>query len=153
MRIVKILAAALASLAVTGAVTAPTATADSGEFRLTREVPTLADLDQQVHFLVATPASDQAKAANLEGGMNAVIVPRTVYNLGLFRAPLGWHEVTGPETHTAYEHTAMLHSGSAGRPTIAVRVTWKRIDGAWKLANSSLCEGVKIVGLPIPCSF
>ncbi len=32
-------------------------------------------------------------------------------------------------------------------------VTWKRIDGAWKMANSSLCADMKAVGLSIPCTF
>lgn len=143
----------VAAMAAAVLVTAPLAAADSGDFRITREVPTLSDLNEQVRFLVETPASDEAKAANLEGGMNAVVVPRTVYNLGLFRAPKGWNEVTGPETHHGDEHTAVLHSGSAGRPEITMKVTWKRIDGSWKMANSSLCEGVKTVGLPIPCTF
>ncbi|MEU0539687.1 hypothetical protein [Nocardia sp. NPDC005978] len=147
------LAGVLAVLAAVLAVFAPTATAAPEGFRITREVPTLADLEEQVRFLVETAASDEAKAANLEGGMNAVVVPRTVYNLGLFRAPKGWNEVTGPETHSGDEHTAMLHTNSAGRPGIVMKVTWKRIDGVWKLANSSLCEGVKTVGLPIPCTF
>ncbi|AHH15443.1 hypothetical protein NONO_c06310 [Nocardia nova SH22a] len=151
MKLVRMLAVVAGVVATV--VTASVATADPGHFRITREVPTLADLNEQVRFLVETPASDEAKAANLEGGMNAVVVPRTVYNLGLFRAPKGWNEVTGPETHQGNEHTAILHSGSAGRPEITMRVSWKRVDGAWKLANSSLCEGVKTVGLPIPCTF
>ncbi|WP_280370008.1 hypothetical protein [Nocardia wallacei] len=146
-------ALAAVGIAATAAVTAPAASADPGDFLITREVPTLDDLNAQVEFLVEKPASDKAKAANLEGGMNAVVVPRTVYNLGLFRAPLGWNEVTGPETHIGDEHTAVLHSNSSGRPGIVMRVTWKRIDGAWKMANSSLCEGVKVVGLSIPCDF
>ncbi|WP_024802686.1 hypothetical protein [Nocardia sp. BMG51109] len=142
-----------AAMTGTQAVTAPAASADSGDFLITRDVPTLADLNAQVEFLVEKPASDETKAANLEGGMNAVVVPRTVYNLGLFRAPLGWNEVTGPETHSGDEHTAVLHSNSSGRPGIVMQVTWKRIDGSWKMANSSLCEGVEAVGLSIPCNF
>ncbi len=129
------------------------ASAAPGDFLITSDVPSLAELNAQVEFLVETSASDQAKAANLEAGMNAVVVPRTVYNLGLFRAPLGSNEVTGPETHNGDEHTAMLHSNSAGRPGIVMQVTWKRVDGAWKMASKSLCEGVKTVGLPIPCTF
>ncbi|MBF6357620.1 hypothetical protein IU449_24250 [Nocardia higoensis] len=51
-----------------------------GTSSITSEVPTLDQLEQQVYFLTATPASDEATAANPEGGMNAVVVPRTVYN-------------------------------------------------------------------------
>ncbi|WP_067863620.1 hypothetical protein [Nocardia shimofusensis] len=144
---------ALAAVSAAMIACASSATADPGSFSITSEVPTLDQLEQQVHFLTATPASDEAKAANLEGGMNAVVVPRTVYNLGLFREPLGWSEVTGPQTHEGDVHTAILHSNSAGRPAITMKVTWKRVDGAWKLANSSLCDGVQAVGLPIACDF
>ncbi|MFE3545754.1 hypothetical protein ACFXK0_22560 [Nocardia sp. NPDC059177] len=146
-------AASALTVAIAAVLLSAPASADPGSFRITSEVPTLAELNEQVRFLVETPAADEAKAANLEGGMNAVIVPRTVYNLGLFRAPQGWNEVTGPETHQGDVHTAILHSSSAGRPSITMRVTWKRIDGTWKLANESLCAGVKTVGLPIPCDF
>lgn len=152
MRTVRILTV-LGGVAAAVLASAPGASAAPGDFRITRDVPTLADLNEQVRFLVETPASDEAKAANLEGGMNAVVVPRTVYTMGLFRAPLGANEVTGPETHDGDVHTAILHSRSAGRPGVTMRVTWKRIDGAWKMANSSLCEGVKTVGLSIPCTF
>ncbi len=130
----------------------PSASADDG-FLITSESPTLEQLNEQVRYIVETNASDEQKAANLEGGMQAVVVPRTVYQLGLFRAPRGWNEVTGPETHSGDRHTAVLHSGSVGRPTINMTVEWVRRDGVWKLANNSLCEGVKAVGLPIPCDF
>src|SRR5690606_11872829 len=147
------LGTALAAVSATALVAAPSATADPGTFSITSEVPTLEQLEAQVHFLTATPASDEAKAENLEGGMNAVIVPRTVYNLGLFREPLGWSTVTGPETHNGDVHPATLHSHSAGRPAITMTVTWKRIDGKWKMADESLCNGVAAVGLPIACDF
>lgn len=157
------LTAALFATTLLGAGPAATASAEpeppsaqvvaDPNFTITKDVPTLADLNEMVRFIVETPASDEAKAANLEGGMNAVVVPKTVYNLGLFRAPKGWNEVVGPETHTPTEHTATLRSGSVGRPTIEMQVTWKRIDGTWKMANSSLCAGVEAVGLSIPCNF
>src|SRR5690606_27237871 len=97
-------------------------------------------------------ASDQAKAANVEGGMNAVIVPKTVYQLGLFRAPRGWNEVTGPLVQKGNSVTATLNSGSAGRPTIRMTIEFKKLDGNWKLAANSLCQGVKTVGLNIYCN-
>lgn len=122
------------------------------DFRVTAEHPTLADLNDIVEFLVETPASDQAKAANVEGGMNAVIVPKTVYSLGLFRAPHGWNDVTGPLVQKGNSVTATLNSGSAGRPTIRMTIEFKKLDGNWKLAASSLCQGVKTVGLNIYCN-
>ena len=121
-------------------------------FTVTAERPTLADLNDIVEFLVETPASDQAKAANVEGGMNAVIVPKTVYQLGLFRAPRGWNDVTGPLVQKGNSVTATLNSGSAGRPTIRMTIEFKKLDGNWRLAASSLCQGVKTVGLNIYCN-
>ncbi|MFI9400732.1 hypothetical protein [Nocardia sp. NPDC052316] len=137
-----------ASLAI-----APAATAAPGEFLITKDVPTLEDLDAQVAFLIEQPASDEAKAANMEGGMRAVVVARTLYNIGWYRAPRGSNEIHGPETHEGDVHTAMLRSKSAGQPDLVARVVWKRIDGVWKLSNSSVCEGVKAVGLTTGCNF
>ena len=44
---------------------APVARAD---FAITTAVPTLEELSAQIHLLVATPAPDEVKAAQLEGG-------------------------------------------------------------------------------------
>lgn len=160
MKTLKIVAGAVSTIATVAAVTtgasvvnAPVASAAPGEFLITREVPTLDDLHAQVVFLIETPASDEAKAANMEGGMRAVVVAQTLYNLGLFRPPLGSNEITGPETQNGNVHTAMLRSKTAGRPDLVARVVWKRIDGVWKLSNSSVCEGVKAVGLAMACDF
>ena len=157
MKILKIVAGVVSTVAVvaTGAsvVDAPVDSAAPGTFLITRDVPTLDDLQNQVVFLIETPASDEAKAANMEGGMKAVVVAHTLYNLGLFRPPLGSNEVTGPETQNGNVHTAMLRSKTAGRPDLVARVVWKRIDGVWKLSNSSVCEGVKAVGLAMSCDF
>ncbi|MFD0000401.1 hypothetical protein [Nocardia sp. NPDC127526] len=144
------------AVASTGAsvVNAPTAFAAPGNFLITKDVPTVADLQEQVVFLIETPGvSDEAKAANMEGGMGAVAVANALYNTGMFRAPYGSNEISGPETHDGDVHTAMLRTKSVGRPDITARVVWKRIDGVWKLSNSSVCEGIKAVGLSMSCDF
>jgi len=160
MKTLKVVAGVLSTIATVAAVTTgasvvntPAASAAPGEFLITREIPTLEDLDAQVAFLIEKPASDEAKAANMEGGMRAVVVARTLYNIGLYRAPRGSNEITGPETHDGNVHTAMLRSKTAGQPDLVARVVWKRIDGVWKLSNSSVCEGVKAVGLAMACDF
>ncbi|WP_405490354.1 hypothetical protein [Nocardia sp. NBC_00511] len=136
------------------AVNAPAASAAPGGFLVTADVPTLTDLHDQVVYLIETPGvSDEAKAANMEGGMGAVPVADALYNTGLFRAPYGSNEITGPETQDGDIHTAMLRTKSVGRPDITARVVWKRIDGVWKLANSSVCEGIQAVGLSMSCNF
>ena len=111
--------------------------------------PSVAELNGIVHTLVATPASDDEKAALLEAGHAGVVVPRTVYTMGLFRAPNGWFEITGPVTVSGNRATAHLNSGSVGRPSISLDITFVYVDGRWKLASSSMCQGVKTVGLPI----
>ena len=146
------LAAVVAVVGLVSAAGGASAKTFPPNFTVTAEQPTLADLNDIVEFLVETPASDQAKAANVEGGMNAVIVPKTVYSLGLFRAPRGWNDVTGPLVQKGNSVTATLNSGSAGRPTIRMTIEFKKLDGNWKLAASSLCQGVKTVGLNIYCN-
>ncbi|QIS06155.1 hypothetical protein F5X71_31015 [Nocardia brasiliensis] len=133
-------------------VNAPIAAAAPGDL-ITSDVPTLQELDDQLAFLIELPGSDEAKAAHMEGGMRAVVVARTLYNIGWYRAPRGSNEVSGPETHDGNVHTAMLRSKSAGQPDLVARVVWKRLDGVWKLSNSSVCEGVKAVGLAMGCDF
>lgn len=142
------------TMVTTGAsvVNAPVASAAPGDL-ITDDVPTLNQLDDQVAFLIELPGSDEAKAAHMEGGMRAVVVARTLYNLGWYRTPRGSNDIHGPETHDGNVHTAMLRSKSAGQPDLVARVVWKRIDGVWKLSNSSVCEGVKAVGLAMACDF
>lgn len=122
------------------------------DFAVTAEDPSLADLNNIVYFITATPASDEAKARNIEAGMGGVIVPKTVYNLGLFRAPRGWSRVTGPMQRSGDAITVQLHSFSSGMPGVDMPITFVRQDGVWKLASSSLCAGVRTVGLPIYCN-
>ncbi len=156
-RLVVMLAAALG---LTGA--SPSAHADPDThpgpqdlqgFAITSEIPTLAELDAQIRLLVGTPAPDSVKAAQLEGGPRAVVVPKMVYRIGFFRPPRGSSVVTGPETHDDDRHTAVINASRQGAPTVQVVAEWRRIDGRWKLASKSLCNGIKTLGLPIPCNF
>lgn len=120
-------------------------------FEVTTPTPSVEDLNAIIHFLVATPASDAAKANNLEGGAAAVAIPQTVYRLGLFRAPKGWKRVSGPIERRGNRATATLHSASVGRPGVHLRIQFVYSQGHWKLANSSICQGVRTVGLPLQC--
>ncbi|WP_442904624.1 hypothetical protein [Gordonia sp. (in: high G+C Gram-positive bacteria)] len=152
--------AAVAASALMGtagaAIAAPTVRTPTGtlpaDYRVTSAKPSLKELGNIVTFLVATNASDRAKAANVEGGMNAVVVPKTVYRLGLFRPPRGWHNVTGPLRQQGNSAKATLNSGSTGRPTIRLTIEFKKLDGNWKLSAKSLCTGVKTVGLNVYCN-
>ncbi|QDQ96470.1 hypothetical protein [Tomitella fengzijianii] len=134
----------------------PTAWAPSSplppDFAVSAAEPTLADLNNLVYFITATAASDEAKARNIEAGMGGVIVPKTVYNLGLFRAPRGWSRVTGPVQRQGDRITVQLHSLSAGMPGVDMPIEFVRQGGVWKLASSSLCAGVRTVGLPVYCN-
>lgn len=123
------------------------------EFAITSDVPRLEELSAQIHLLVGTPAPDDVKATQLEGGTRAVVVPKMVYRLGLFRPPRGSSTVTGPESHEEGRHTAVINASRQGAPTVQVNAEWRFIDGQWKLANKSMCNGIKTIGLPIPCNF
>ncbi|MDY6998182.1 MAG: hypothetical protein SW019_16415 [Actinomycetota bacterium] len=131
----------------------PDTHAELQNFAITSEVPTLAELDAQIRLLVGTPAPDEVKAAQLEGGDRAVVVPKMVYRIGFFRPPRGSSLVTGPETHDGDRHTAVINASRQGAPTVQIVAEWRRIDGQWKLASKSLCNGIKTLGLPIPCNF
>lgn len=135
---------------------APAANADPSlaqVFAITSDVPTLAELDAQIRLLVGTPAPDWVKAAQLEGGNRAVIAPKMVYRIGFFRPPRGSSLVTGPETHEPDRHTAVINASRQGAPTIQIDAEWRRIDGRWKIASKSLCNGIQAIGLAIPCNF
>jgi len=149
-----LLLAVLAVAAATAGLTlsAPAAQALPADFTLTADEPTAEELGQVIEFLVATDAPDEAKARNLEGGMDAVVVPKTVYNLGLFRAPRGSHQITEVTERSDDTVHATLQASSAGRPTVNTTVEFKKIDGNWRLANNSICQGVKTVGLNIYCN-
>lgn len=155
-----VIAALVAAVTTASLGFAPTASAQPGQptgsvedFAITSEVPTLEELDAQIRLLVGTAAPDWVKAAQLEGGDRAVIVPKMVYRIGFFRPPRGSSRVTGPETHDGDRHTAVINASRQGTPTVRVEAEWRRIDGRWKLANKSLCNGIETMGLPIPCNF
>lgn len=150
--------AVLTCVVVFGVFSASPAQADdppahAEDFAITSEVPTLEELSAQIALLVASPAPDDVKAAQLEGGSRAAVVPKMVYRIGFFRPPKGSSVVTGPEAHEEGRHTAIINASRAGRPTILIEAEWRYLDGRWKLASKSLCNGIKTLGLPIPCNF
>lgn len=122
------------------------------DFTVTADEPTIAQLNDLVYFLVATPAADEAKARNLEGGQGAVVVPQTVYRVGFFRAPRGGSRVSGPLERDGDRITAQLRASSAGIPDVAMPIVFVRRDGNWRLSSDSLCQGVRTLGLPIFCN-
>jgi hypothetical protein len=123
------------------------------DFAITAPVPTLDELNAQIQLLVASPAPDEVKAAQLEGGKRAALVPKMVYRLGFFRPPRGSVVVTGPETHVDGVHTAVINGTRAGAPPVQVNAEWRYIDQRWKLASKSMCSGIAALRLPIPCNF
>ncbi|WP_406604869.1 hypothetical protein [Corynebacterium kroppenstedtii] len=120
-------------------------------YTVTDPNPSLDELNGIVYFLTATDASDEAKKANIEAP-DAVVVPKTVSRIGLFRAPRGGSRLTGPMERNGDTITVQLHSFSAGIPDISMPINFVYKDGNWRLASSSMCQGVKTVGLPIYCN-
>ncbi|WP_296103156.1 hypothetical protein [uncultured Corynebacterium sp.] len=120
-------------------------------YTVTDPDPSLDELNGIVYFLTATDASDEAKKANIEAP-DAVVVPKTVSRIGLFRAPRGGSRLTGPMERNGDTITVQLHSFSAGIPDISMPINFVYKDGNWRLASSSMCQGVKTVGLPIYCN-
>lgn len=122
------------------------------DYAVTTPNPTIDQLNGIVYSLIAMPSDDAAKARNLEAGAAGTVVPNTVYNLGIFRAPRGWFRLTGPVQPQDGRITVQLHTFSAGMPGVDMPVDFVYQGGNWKLSSSSLCAGVKAVGLPIYCN-
>jgi hypothetical protein len=125
--------------------------ADSGDFAVTTPDPSVDDLNGIVTFLTATDASDDAKRRNIESA-DALIVPQTVSRIGLFRAPRGGARITGPVERDGDRVTAQLNAHSTGIPDVSMPVDFVYVDGTWRLASSSICQGVSTIGLPIYCN-
>lgn len=137
----------------TAATTEPTAPAPWEEAGEEAGVPTPSadELTGIVHLLTATDADDAEKSRYLEAE-DAIVVPQTVSRIGLFRAPRGGSEVTGPVTREGDTATAQLHAWSQGIPDVSMQITFVRRDGTWRLSSSSVCSGVRTIGLPIYCN-
>ena len=121
------------------------------DYVVTSKNPTIEELNGIVHFLTATDASDSAKTRNIEAP-DAVVVPKTVSRIGLFRAPRGGSTVSGPIKRDGNRITVHLDAHSAGIPTVSMPITFVYKDGNWRLASSSMCAGVRTLGLPIYCN-
>ena len=121
------------------------------DYAVTSKNPTIEELNGIVHFLTATDAPDSAKTRNIEAP-DAVVVPKTVSRIGLFRAPRGGSTVSGPIRRDGNRITVHLDAHSAGIPTVSMPITFVYKDGNWRLASSSMCAGVRTLGLPIYCN-
>lgn len=121
------------------------------DFIATAANPSVDDLNAIIWFLVATDAPSSAKARNIETEQ-AIVVPDTVSRIGLFRAPRGGFRVSGPVRGGGDRITAHLDAFSQGTPEVSLDVDFVRVGGNWRLADSSMCNGVRAVGLPIYCN-
>ncbi|AGP31920.1 hypothetical protein [Corynebacterium terpenotabidum] len=130
---------------------ASTTEPSSGTSTTTVPTPTASELGEIVHLLTATDASDEEKSRYIEAS-DALIVPQTVSRIGLFRAPRGGSEVTGPVERDGDTVTAQLHAWSQGIPDVSMPIQFVYRDGTWRLSSSSICSGVRTVGLPIYCN-
>jgi hypothetical protein len=128
-------------------------TADAGTTDGTDSVPTPGtdELTDIVHLLTASDASDAEKEKYLES-TDALIVPQTVSRVGLFRAPRGGSEITGPVERDGDTVTAHLNAWSQGIPDVSLPITFVYRDGTWRLSSASVCTGVRTVGLPVYCN-
>ena len=96
---------------------------------------------------------DAVKAAPLEGGSRAVIVPKMIYRIGCFRPAAGLDMVTGPETHEPDRHTAVINASRQVRQQSGHRrmaADRRAVETGEQIAVQ---RSVKTIGLPIPCNF
>lgn len=131
--------------------TAGAGTTDGTDTTDSIPTPGTDELTDIVHLLTASDASDAEKQKYLES-TDALIVPQTVSRVGLFRAPRGGSEITGPVERDGDTVTAHLNAWSQGIPDVSLPITFVYRDGTWRLSSASVCTGVRTVGLPVYCN-
>lgn len=131
--------------------TAGAGTTDGTDSTDSVPTPGTDELTDIVHLLTASDASDAEKQKYLESA-DALIVPQTVSRVGLFRAPRGGSEITGPVERDGDTVTAHLNAWSQGIPDVSLPITFVYRDGTWRLSSASVCTGVRTVGLPVYCN-
>ncbi|RJO72042.1 hypothetical protein D5S18_22950 [Nocardia panacis] len=66
-------------------------------------------------------------------------------------APSSWRwDITGPVTADGDRLNATLYTATDGYDPWTFDMSWKRIDGTWKLSRESVCTLAGFVGAPCP---
>ncbi|MFR9752296.1 hypothetical protein ACL02S_14840 [Nocardia sp. 004] len=146
----KLGALAFAAAALVGTFGSVTTTTLAGATPLITQVraeaPSVGELNTKMGILFNTGASRAARAAELETGAAGLPVFDTAATL-ISLAPASWRwYVSGPVTVSGNTASATLVTATDGYDPWTFPLTWKQIDGTWKLSRESVCTIGNFVG-------
>ncbi|WP_028479361.1 hypothetical protein [Nocardia sp. CNY236] len=108
--------------------------------------PTVGELNAKMGILFDPGAPRAARAAELEtgaAGLPAFDAAATLIAI----APASWRwSVTGPVVVNGNTAAATLVTSTDGYDPWTFDLTWKQIDGSWKLSRESICTIGNFVG-------
>ena len=93
----------------------------------------------KLQILLNPGASDEAKAAELEAGYGGLASVNQVASALAAAGPAYSWTVVGPVTADGSVMTAQLQTSLVGFGDRLAPISWKWIDGTWKLSNESAC--------------
>ncbi|MBF6286127.1 hypothetical protein [Nocardia cyriacigeorgica] len=126
---------ATASIAQAAPLTAPARTAALGTGELRAKLAVAFDVN----------AARATRAAELETGEAALPTFDRASALMAMAPTFRW-DVTGPVTENGDTLTATLFTSAEGYEPWTFPMSWKLIDGTWKLSSESICEIGNFVG-------
>lgn len=113
---------------------------------LQTKAPSTGELRAKMALLFNAGAPRTARAAELETGAAGLGVFDTAATL-IAIAPPSWRwDITGPVTVNGDTLSAVLYTATEGYEPWTFDLTWKQIDGTWKLSRESVCTIGNFVG-------
>ncbi|MCP2289378.1 hypothetical protein ACFYT3_19935 [Nocardia amikacinitolerans] len=113
---------------------------------LQTKAPSTGELRAKMALLFNAGAPRAARAAELETGEAGLPTFDTAATL-IAIAPPSWRwDITGPVTVNGDTLSAVLYTATDGYEPWTFDLTWKQIDGTWKLSRESVCTIGNFVG-------
>ncbi|MFQ6398380.1 hypothetical protein ACLMAJ_33685 [Nocardia sp. KC 131] len=147
------LAAAAFALAATalvgtfGTVATPAAAAPIGT-PMRAEAPGVGELKAKLQLVLNTGASRSARAAELEAGDAGIGLVNQVGTVMAAAPPSFRWDVLGPVSVSGNQLTAQLKTSIDGYDPWFFEISWKQIDGTWKLTREAECTVASVAMLP-----
>ncbi|WP_280267705.1 hypothetical protein [Nocardia wallacei] len=111
--------------------------------------PSVGELQSKLEVLLDTGAPRANRAAELEAGEAGLGMADQIANV--VNSVPGFHwNAAGPVNVNGDTLTHQLQFGSPGFEGYSLELSWREIDGAWKLTRESECQLGTYAG--VPCS-
>ncbi|MFG1794468.1 hypothetical protein [Nocardia sp. NPDC049149] len=110
------------------------------------KAPSTGELRAKVGILLNTGASRSARAAELENGEAGLpVFDRAVELMSIAPASLRW-DIVDPVAVSNNQLNAKLRITTEGYEPWVYDVSWRQIDGTWKLTKESVCTVGNMLG-------